>query len=161
MGSYHSSRPLLTLATADQSPNPRSILDEELEEPPRPYSPASMVSLLHFHGDKLSHGRLQKLAITMAKQACDYRATVRETSDDVECLEKELTDLRVTEAQALGNDPLEGYVANDLHLPAFLIPDSMGVYSVARYVLLRSPVGYVMDTPWSRARIVEGEPPLS
>jgi hypothetical protein len=27
--------------------------------------------------------------------------------------------------------------------------------------LLRSPVGYIMDTPWSRARIAEGEPPLS
>jgi hypothetical protein len=27
--------------------------------------------------------------------------------------------------------------------------------------VLRSPVGYVMDTPWSRARIAEGEPPLS
>jgi hypothetical protein len=27
--------------------------------------------------------------------------------------------------------------------------------------VLRSPIGYVMDTPWSRARIAEGKPPLS
>jgi metal-dependent amidase/aminoacylase/carboxypeptidase family protein len=95
-----------------------------------------MVSLLHFHGNKLSHGQLQKLAITMAKQACDYRATVKETGDDVEWLEKELSDIRIAEAQALGNDPPKGYVANDNHLPAFLIPDSMGVYGVAQYVRL-------------------------
>jgi hypothetical protein len=93
-----------------------------------------MVSLLHLHGDKLSHGRLQKLAITMAKQACSHRTMAREAGDDVERLEKELTNLRVAEAQALGNDPPEGYVANDGHLPAFLIPDSMGVYGLARYV---------------------------
>jgi hypothetical protein len=93
-----------------------------------------MVSLLHAHGDKLSHGRLQKLAITMAKQACSHRAMAREAGNDVERLEKELTDLRVAEAQALGNDPPEGYVANDNHLPAFLIPDSMGVYGLARYI---------------------------
>jgi hypothetical protein len=31
----------------------------------------------------------------------------------------------------------------------------------SRGVMLRSPVGYVMDTPWSRARIAEGNPPLS
>jgi hypothetical protein len=93
-----------------------------------------MVSLLHTHGNKLSHGRLQKLAITMAKQACSHRSMALEAGDDVERLEKELTDLRVAKAQALGNDPPEGYVANDHHLPAFLIPDSMGVYGVAHYV---------------------------
>jgi hypothetical protein len=93
-----------------------------------------MASLLHYNGDKLSAVRLKKLAITMAKQACDYRATAREAGDDVERLEKELSDIRIAEAQALGNDPPEGYVCNDLHLPAFLIPDSMGVYGVAKYV---------------------------
>jgi hypothetical protein len=93
-----------------------------------------MVSLLHAHSDKLSHGRLQKLAITMAKQACSHRLMAREAGDDVERLEKELADIHIAEAQALGNDPPEGYVANDNHLPAFLIPDSMGVYGVARYV---------------------------
>jgi hypothetical protein len=93
-----------------------------------------MVSLLHTHGDKLSHSRLQKLAINMAKQACSQWIMARKAGDDVERLEKELTDLRVAESQALGNDPPEGYVANDHLLPAFLIPDSMGVYGLARYV---------------------------
>jgi hypothetical protein len=93
-----------------------------------------MVSLLHSHGDKLSHDRLRKLAITMAKQASSHRKMAREASDGVDRLEQELTDIRTAEAQALGNDPPEGYVANDNHLPHFLIPDSMGVYSLARYV---------------------------
>jgi hypothetical protein len=93
-----------------------------------------MVSLLHAHRDKLSHEQLRKVAVTMAKQACSHRSMAWEAGDDVERLEKELTDLRVAEAQALGNDPPEGYVTNNHLLPAFLISDSMGVYGFARYV---------------------------
>jgi hypothetical protein len=73
----------------------------------------------------------------MAKQAHDYRNTAKTTVKDTERLAGELSDIRITEAQALGNDPPAGYIANNGHLSYFLIPDSAGVYAVACYV--RSP----------------------
>jgi hypothetical protein len=109
-------------------------LDEDFEAEPRPYSLGTIANHLHSHGNKLSYAHLQTLGICMAKQARDYCNTTKTAVKDAERLAGELSDIRIAEAQALGNDPPAGYITNDGHLPHFLIPDSAGVYAVTRYV---------------------------
>jgi hypothetical protein len=121
------------VVTQNDSPT-IAVLDKEFEEPPRPYSPSSMVNLLLAHGDTHSHECLKRLGVCMAKQAHNHRTMAREAAKDVKHLEEELSAIRIAEAQSLGNDPPDGYVANDNHLPHFLIPDSAEVYGLVRYV---------------------------